>query len=85
MIPLIFLAVAISLSLLPVWAILFSGTIHVLVLCFGIIFITALKRLLGNRGDKSGDVPFRKLILPRLLHDRDVYDREEWITRIPSE
>ena len=77
--------VAISMSLLPVWATLFSGTIEVLALCLGIIFITALKRLIGNRSDNIGTIPFRKLILPRLLHDRDVYNREEWINRIPGE
>lgn len=77
--------VAIAMSLLPVWATLFSGTIEVLALCLGIIFVTALKRLMGNKGDNAGPIPFRKLILPRLLHDRDIYDRKEWINRIPGE
>ncbi len=77
--------VAISMALLPIWATIFSGTIEVLALCLGIIFITALKRLIGNRGDNARPIPFRKLILPRLLHDRDIYDRKEWINRIPGE
>ena len=72
-------------SMLPIWASLFSGTIEIVSLCIGIIIVTALKRLIGNRGDNAGTIPFRKLILPRLLHDRDVYNREEWINRIPGE
>ena len=40
-----------------------------------------LKRLLANGGTMPADLPRRSVILNRLLRDRDISDRQQWLAR----
>ena len=48
---------------------------------FCIALMGAAKRLIGHRVAISRDVPMSKLLLNRLLFDRDIRNRREWIDR----
>lgn len=62
------------------WAI---GEDLVLILCLlAIFFVFALKRLLANHGTPVDD--WRRVMVYRLLFDRDVPDRKAWVHRNPS-
>ena len=55
-----------------------------LTLCLLAIFILfALKRLLANRGIPLGN--WRRVMVYRLLFDRDMPDRKAWVHRTPSD
>jgi hypothetical protein len=43
------------------------------------------KRLLTNRIGLPADQDWRDVLLNRLLFDRDVRDRDEWVRRMPDE
>ena len=51
--------------------------------CGALALLTFAKRLLANREPLRE--PKSEILLNRLLFDRDVRDREEWIKRVPSE
>ena len=50
----------------------------------GIIGLAVMKRLLANWSPMPSDLPRRKVIINRLLRDRDVDDRTQWVERIPD-
>ena len=41
-----------------------------------------LKRLLSNGGPLPADLPRRSVVLNRLLRDRDIADRRQWLSRV---
>ena len=43
--------------------------------------IVFTKRLLGNPGARAEGVPLREVLLNRLLLDRDVRSRDEWVRK----
>ena len=50
----------------------------------GVLGIALLKRLLANWSPMPPDLPRRKVVFNRLLRDRDVDDRTQWVERIPD-
>ena len=79
---------ALAALILPIWTLLLG--LQKEITWFTIAFLAAIivKRLLSNRkmGSESDlpDIPFRELIRNRLLYDRDISNRQEWIDRIPK-
>ena len=55
------------------------GAIALGCLCMVIIIFT--KRLLGSPGVRAEGVPLREVLLNRLLFDRDVRNRDEWVRK----
>lgn len=55
------------------------GAIALGCLCMAIIIFT--KRLLGNPGVRADSAPRRDVMLNRLLFDRDIRDRDEWVRK----
>ena len=53
-------------------------------MCAAILFLTVLKRLLGNSLDFPVEAPRTGVLVNRLFLDRDVKDREKWISRVPD-
>ena len=50
----------------------------------GVLGIALLKRLLANWTPLPGDMPRRRVFFNRLVRDRDVDDRTQWVERIPD-
>ena len=55
------------------------GPIALGCLCMAVIIFT--KRLLGNPGARAEDVPWHQVTLNRLLLDRDIRNRDEWVRK----
>lgn len=77
--------VGIGVATLPVWSLAFGSQDHVTALCAGLIALLAAKRLLGNRNVPAIGEGGWKMYLHRLLYDRDVSSRDEWVHRTPGE
>lgn len=81
------LGVTISLTILPILSWFFSQPLGVkepvpVSLGFlAILLIAMVRRLTVPRSPISASVPTRELVLYRLLFDRDIKDRETWITQ----
>jgi hypothetical protein len=52
--------------------------------CLGMLGIIMTKRLTSNWTRLPGDLPRKKVFFNRLLRDRDVDDRDQWVERIPG-
>ena len=50
----------------------------------GVVGLALMKRLLANWSPMPSDLPRKKVIINRLLRDRDVDDRTQWVERIPD-
>lgn len=50
----------------------------------GVMGLVVLKRLLANWAPLPGDIPRWKVFSNRLVRDRDVDDRTQWVERIPG-
>ena len=50
----------------------------------GVLGLVVLKRLSSNWTPLPADIPRRKVFLNRLMKDRDVDDRAQWVERIPG-
>ena len=50
----------------------------------GLLTLVILKRLTSNWTPLPHDLPRRRVLLNRLLRDRDVDNREQWVERIPG-
>lgn len=77
--------VGIGVATLPVWSIVFASPDHVTALCLGLLALLAAKRLLGNRNAPAIGEGGWRMYLHRLLYDRDVASRDEWVHRTPGE
>ena len=78
--------VLISLALLPVWSILWSRPLPVVLLMAGLMALSAIKRMTSNQGmPGAGEGSRKQLLLHRLLYDRDVTSRKEWVYREPPQ
>ena len=73
--------VLISLALLPLWAYLVHDYLSLVWYCLALLGIIVLKRLSSNWSPFPQDIPRRKVLFNRLLRDRDVADRNQWVTR----
>jgi glycerol-3-phosphate acyltransferase PlsY len=76
--------VGIGMVLIPAWSVGFGEHLSVTVLCVGLLAIVAAKRILSNRGGTERKLPWRSLLVQRLVHDRDLAKRDEWIYRTPT-
>ena len=50
----------------------------------GVLGLALLKRVLANWSPFPGDLPRRKVFFNRLVRDRDLDDRTQWVERIPG-
>jgi glycerol-3-phosphate acyltransferase PlsY len=77
-----------SLSLLPLLAVLLAvldmEPIAISWYCGGLWGLTVAKRLLSNWTPFPDDLSKRKVLLNRLLLDRDVAHRADWVERVPQ-
>lgn len=64
---------------LPLSAFFFGRPPAVALLMLGLLMIAVVKRLLGN--ERGEGVPLPRLLLNRLLFDRDVRDHQSWVRR----
>ena len=83
--------VLLSLSLLPLWALAlhkwvfaFANPPVLIWFCAGSVTLMVLKRLLSNWQPLPVDLPKGQVLLNRLLLDRDVARRADWVGRIPG-
>ena len=85
------LGVFLALAALPLFAWFLSQPLDIadrLPVTLGFVVITLIafsKRLLAPRTPLSRSMPLGKLLLNRLLFDRDIADRKAWINRLRSE
>jgi glycerol-3-phosphate acyltransferase PlsY len=77
--------VGISLVLAPVLSVVFGEPLSVTVVCVALLLIAAAKRVMSNRGTTEGGGPWRRVLVQRLIYDRDVASRDEWVYRAPPE
>ncbi|MBI2855651.1 MAG: glycerol-3-phosphate acyltransferase [Chloroflexi bacterium] len=75
--------VGIGVALLPAWSVVFGEPTPVTVLCVSLVAVVSLKRLVSNHGTAMPGTPWRKRYLHRLLYDRDISSRDEWVYRTP--
>jgi glycerol-3-phosphate acyltransferase PlsY len=73
-----------SLALLPLWAALIHQSAAMIGYCAVVLGLVVLKRLLSNWAPLPADQPRRRVLLNRLLRDRDVDRREDWVERVPG-
>ena len=52
--------------------------------CLAVLTLVLMKRLTSNWGPLPGNLPRGKVFINRLLRDRDVDDRNQWVERIPE-
>lgn len=81
--------VLVSLILLPLWAYLLHGSLlheglNLVWYSLGFLGIVVLKRLSANWTPFPGDISRKRVLFNRLIRDRDVSDRTEWVRRIPE-
>jgi len=76
--------VLISLALLPLWAYLQQDNLNLVWYYLGMLGIVALKRLSANWTPFPEDVSRKKVLLNRLVRDRDLSDRTGWVRRVPE-
>lgn len=76
--------VLIALALLPLWLYWQQGHLSLVWYALGLLGLVVLKRLLSNWTPFPEGLSRRKVLLNRLVRDRDVDDREQWIERAPS-
>ena len=76
--------VGVAVALLPVWTLLLNRSTEVLLLSFALVALLAVKRLEANRIKRPEGVSWHRLIVRRLIHDRDVSTGEEWTERTPD-
>jgi len=76
--------VLLAMIALPIWALVAGQPASLIWLCVGMLTLVMLKRILSNNVSMPEGVPRRLVLLNRLLKDRDVGDRDEWINREPS-
>jgi glycerol-3-phosphate acyltransferase PlsY len=77
------LAVAVAVSLTPLASLVIDGAGPVAAGCLAMAAIVFSKRLLTNHGLPANH-DWRDVLLNRLLFDRDVRDRDQWVQRTPG-
>jgi glycerol-3-phosphate acyltransferase PlsY len=71
----------IGMTLVVPLAILLGQSREVVLLLLGLVALVMLKRLTGNWQPLATEAPRSRVMLNRLLYDRDVADRAAWIRR----
>ncbi len=72
--------------LLPVWALLMGKEVEIIAFCLGFLLITVIKRLTSNRSTEGGgeSISMGRLIWNRIVFDRDITLRKDWVYRGPQ-
>jgi len=78
------LTVGMAIAAAPLASLIINGAGPVAVGCLGVALIVFAKRLLTNRIGLPADRDWRDALLNRLLFDRDLRDRDQWVRRMPS-
>jgi glycerol-3-phosphate acyltransferase PlsY len=78
------LTVGMAIAVTPLASLIIDGAGPVAAGCLGVALIVFAKRLLTNRIGLPADQDRRDALLNRLLFDRDLRDREQWVRRMPS-
>src|SRR3970282_1486477 len=73
--------VGVALFSTPLWAVAFREKLEVILLCVGLLGLLAAKRLLANDITPLLRSGWAKVLLYRLLYDRDVAPGEPWTRR----
>ena len=76
--------VLIAMTILPVMAVLSGDPVAISLYCVGLLALVVLKRLVSNWTPLPEDLPRKKVLVNRLLRDRDVDDRAQWVDRVPE-
>ena len=74
--------VLIALALLPLWSTISGGPAALTIYCACLVALIVLKRLLSNHNGFPEGISRKKVLFNRLLLDRDVDDRADWVKRI---
>jgi glycerol-3-phosphate acyltransferase PlsY len=78
------LTVGVAIALAPLASLITAGAGPVAAGCVGMAVIVFAKRLLTNHIGLPADQDWRDVLLNRLLFDRDLRDRDEWVRRMPD-
>jgi len=78
------LAALVALAILPLLSWVIGQPSAVTWACLGMLLITVIKRLEANRLPLPSGVERRRVLVRRLLLDRDVGARELWTIRVPA-
>jgi len=70
-------------ALVPLAALAVGQPSHVVLEAIGLVGLLAVKRLMGNWEPLFPGLSRRKVLLNRLVYDRDISDRRQWVTRQP--
>ena len=77
--------VYIALLMLPIWSFfVFGEPLAVTWYCVGLLALVSVKRLTSNWNPLPEGLPKREVLFNRLLKDRDVSRREDWVKRGPT-
>ena len=76
--------VLISLTLLPLWSYVILDHLNLVWYSLGLLGLVVLKRLSANWMPFPDDISRKRVLLNRLVRDRDVADRTGWVRRIPE-
>jgi glycerol-3-phosphate acyltransferase PlsY len=69
----------IAVLMMPVWAVLLNLPLGAIGFCIGFIVVTVLKRMTSNSIRNADGQISAELLRNRVLFDRDIRDRQEWI------
>lgn len=75
------LGVGLAIAVSPVASLMVDGPGAIALGCLCMAAIIFTKRLLGSPGVRAEGVPLREVLLNRLLFDRDVRSRDEWVRK----
>jgi glycerol-3-phosphate acyltransferase PlsY len=75
------LGVGAAIVVAPLTSLIVDGPGAIAIGCACMAAIIFAKRLLANPGVRAEGVPLRQVLLNRLLFDRDVGDRDDWVRR----
>jgi len=78
------LTVGVAIALTPLASLITDGAGPVAAGCLGMALIVFAKRLVTNRIGLPAEQDWRDVLLNRLLFDRDLRDRDEWVRRMPD-
>ena len=78
------LSVGVAIALTPLASLIADGAGPVAAGCLGMALIVFAKRLVTNRIGLPAEQDWRDVLLNRLLFDRDLRDRDEWVRRMPD-
>jgi glycerol-3-phosphate acyltransferase PlsY len=79
------LTVGVAIALTPLASLITDGAGPVAAGCLGMALIVFAKRLVTNHIGLPAEQDWRDVLLNRLLFDRDLRDRDEWVRRMPSQ